>query len=83
METDALLAFLGLVALGSYVQTVSGFAIALIIAGGATAFSLASIPFTANVISFVALANVITSVSWRRRLFLMLIHAIPVSLMMI
>lgn len=62
METDALLAFLGLVALGSYVQTVSGFAIALIIAGGATALNLAPIPFTANVISFVALANVLTSV---------------------
>ena len=65
METYPLLAFLGLVALGSYIQTVSGFAIALIIAGGATALGLASVAFTANVISFVALANTAVAVHSR------------------
>jgi len=57
MDASSLLAFLGLVALGSYIQTVSGFAIALIIAGGVTAAGLAPVAFTANVISFIALAN--------------------------
>ena len=65
METYPLLAFLGLVALGSYIQAVSGFAIALIIAGGAAALSLASVAFTANVISFVALANTAVAVHSR------------------
>lgn len=62
MEISSLLAFVGLVAIGSYIQTISGFAIALIIAGGATALGLAPIDFTANVISFIALANTITAV---------------------
>ena len=62
MDSSSLLAFLGLVALGSYIQTVSGFAIALIIAGGATAAGLAPVAFTANVISFVALANTAVAV---------------------
>jgi uncharacterized membrane protein YfcA len=58
METYPLLAFLGLVAVGSYIQAVSGFAIALIIMGGATSLSLAPVPLTANVVTFVALANI-------------------------
>lgn len=62
MDPYSLLAFLGLVALGSYIQTVSGFAIALIIAGGVTAAELAPIAFTANVISFIALANTAVAV---------------------
>lgn len=62
METYSLLAFLGLVALGSYIQTVTGFAIALVIAGGVTTLGLAPVAFTANIISFVALANTIVAV---------------------
>ena len=62
METHALLSFLGLVAMGSYIQAVSGFAIALIIMGGVTALGLAPIAFTANVVSFVALANTATAI---------------------
>lgn len=62
MDPSSLLAFMGLVALGSYIQTVAGFAIALIIAGGATALGLAPIAFTANLISFVALANIAVAV---------------------
>jgi uncharacterized membrane protein YfcA len=65
VDSGFILAFLGLVALGSYIQTVSGFAIALIIAGGVTMLGLASIPFTANVISFIALANVAAAVHKR------------------
>ncbi|RKZ99341.1 MAG: hypothetical protein DRQ47_11205 [Gammaproteobacteria bacterium] len=62
MEINSLLAFIGLVAIGSYIQTILGFAIALIIAGGVTTLGLAPIDFTANVISFIALANTITAV---------------------
>ena len=62
MDNYSLLIFLGLVALGSYIQTVSGFAIALIITGGVTALGLAPVSFTANVVSFLALANTITAV---------------------
>ena len=58
METGQLLAFLGLVALGSYVQSISGFAIALIIMGGVTLLGVASVPVTANVVAIVALANI-------------------------
>lgn len=65
MESYALLAFLGLVALGSYVQTVSGFAIALIITGGATAMGIAPVAFSANVVSFIALANTAVAVHKR------------------
>ena len=62
METQAVLAFLGLVAIGSYLQTISGFAISLVITGGVTALGLAPIAFTANVVSFVALANVLVAI---------------------
>jgi len=62
METHALLSFLGLVAVGSYIQTLTGFAIALIIMGGVTALGLAPVAFTANVVSFIALANTVTAV---------------------
>jgi uncharacterized membrane protein YfcA len=58
METGQLLAFLGLVALGSYVQSVSGFAIALIIMGGVALLGVASVPVAANVVAIVALANI-------------------------
>lgn len=66
MDTTSLLALLGLVALGSYVQTVSGFAFGLIVMGGATYVGLASVAFTANVVTFVALANTATAVHRRQ-----------------
>ena len=65
MDIPSLLIFLALVALGSYIQTVTGFAIALVVTGGATAFGLAPIAFTANVVSFVALANIAVAVHKR------------------
>ena len=57
MDLSATLIFLGLVAVGSYIQTESGFAIALVIMGGVTALGLESIAFTANVVIIVALVN--------------------------
>ena len=57
MDLSATFVFLSLVAIGSYIQTVSGFAIALIIMGGVTVLGLAPIAFTANVVSIVALVN--------------------------
>lgn len=65
MSPGDILAFVGLVALGSYIQTVSGFAIALVITGGATALGLAPIGLTANVVSFVAIANILVAVHSR------------------
>ena len=57
MEIVTILAFAALVAVGSFIQTLSGFAIAMIITGGATVFQLAPIAFTINVVSMVAFAN--------------------------
>ena len=61
MEFTSLLGFLALIALGSFIQTLSGFAIALIITGGVTALDLAPIAFTVNVVSFITLINVMTA----------------------
>ncbi len=61
MDTAQLLPFLFLVALGSYVQTVSGFALGLIVMGAVSAFHLAPIPFTAVVVSLFSLANSLMS----------------------
>ncbi len=57
MEPLTLVAFLTVVALGAYVQTVTGFALGLIVVGGITLFDLAPIAFTAIVVSFTALTN--------------------------
>lgn len=62
MDTITLLTFLALVVVGSYVQTVTGFAVALIITGGATALDLVPVAFSANVVSFIALANTAVAV---------------------
>lgn len=57
MEPLTLAAFLFVVALGAYVQTVTGFALGLIVMGGITLFDLAPVAFTAVVVSFTALSN--------------------------
>lgn len=64
--------FLVLVALGAFIQTLTGFAMALVIMGGVVALDLAPISFSAAVVSIVALVNVITAlrrsvrdVDWR------------------
>lgn len=57
MDPLTLIAFLVVVALGAYVQTVTGFALGLIVMGGITLFDLAPVAFTAVVVSFTALSN--------------------------
>lgn len=57
LEPFTVLAFLIVVALGAYVQTVTGFALGLIVMGGITLLELAPVGFTAIVIGFTALVN--------------------------
>jgi uncharacterized membrane protein YfcA len=49
--------FLALVALGSFTQAFSGFALGLIVLGAVTALDIAPIPFTAGVVSLVVVIN--------------------------
>ncbi|MDA0789082.1 MAG: sulfite exporter TauE/SafE family protein [Proteobacteria bacterium] len=56
MEFNTVL-FLLLVALGAFIQTVSGFAMGLIIIAGATLLGLAEIAFSAAVIGIISLVN--------------------------
>ncbi|MCU0970820.1 MAG: sulfite exporter TauE/SafE family protein [Gammaproteobacteria bacterium] len=56
--TDALWAFAAVALVAAYVQTVSGFALGLIVMGAVGAFELAPIPFAALVISMISLLNV-------------------------
>jgi uncharacterized membrane protein YfcA len=55
---DALWAFAAVVLVAAYVQTVSGFALGLIVMGVVGAFQLAPIPFAALVVSMISLLNV-------------------------
>lgn len=57
MAVPDMLAFIGLAALGSFVQALSGFALGLIVLGSVTLLQLAPIPFTAAVISMLSLIN--------------------------
>lgn len=57
MPLHTLIAFLFVVGLGAYVQTVTGFALGLIVMGGITTFGVAPVAFTAVVISFTALTT--------------------------
>ncbi|MBI5461403.1 MAG: sulfite exporter TauE/SafE family protein [Gammaproteobacteria bacterium] len=57
MPLPDILAFVGLAALGSFVQALSGFALGLIVLGSVTLLQLAPIPFTAAVISMISLVN--------------------------
>lgn len=50
-------AFLLLVMVGAYVQTITGFAMGLLIVGGVTILDLAPITFTAAVVGILSLAN--------------------------
>ena len=54
---QSVIIFLFLVAIGTYVQTVTGFALGLIVLGLATLLELLPIPVTAIIISIIALAN--------------------------
>ncbi|WP_417227184.1 TSUP family transporter [Amphritea sp.] len=57
MPLDQLAAFMLFVALGTYVQTVTGFAMGMIILGCVAQFELASVTFTSVIISLLMLAN--------------------------
>lgn len=57
MPSPDMWAFIGLAALGSFVQALSGFALGLIVLGCVTLLQLAPIPFTAAVISMISLIN--------------------------
>lgn len=57
MTLDQLIPFLLIVALGTYVQTVTGFALGMIVLGCVAQFDLASITFTSVIISILMLAN--------------------------
>lgn len=57
MDPAGLAAFLAIIAVGSYVQALSGFALGLIVLGTVTVLDLASIAFTATVINIVSLLN--------------------------
>lgn len=53
--------FLAVVIAGAIVQTLTGFAMGLLIMAGAALFSLADIAFSAAVVSFISLVNVIVA----------------------
>lgn len=83
MNLESLIFFLIAVALGTYVQTVTGFAIGLIVMGTVTAFDLAPIPFSAIVVGFISVWNGLvalrrnyTAVNWKITQ-LVLISAMP------
>ena len=57
MASELLLPFLLIVALGTYVQTVTGFALGMIIMGAVTGLDLAPIAFTSAIVSLLSLAN--------------------------
>lgn len=63
MSAPEIAAFLCLVAFGAAVQSITGFAMGLIIMGGVGAFGLADIAFGAAVVSIVSLTN--TSIALR------------------
>lgn len=72
MDIPTLSLFLAVVALGTYVQTVSGFALGLIVMGAVTTLHLVSVPFSAVVISIISLFNTLLAlrhshhhVQWR------------------
>ena len=59
MSVDTLLVFLALVMFGAAVQTITGFAIGLMIVAGIAALNLVDIAFGAAVISLISLLNTI------------------------
>ena len=62
---DGLWAFLAVVWLGTYIQTITGFAMGLIVMGAATYLNAAPIPITAAVLSLLALMNTVLALRER------------------
>jgi len=61
----ALWQFAAVALAAAYVQTVSGFALGLIVMGATAVFALAPIPFTALVVSVISFANVLAALRGR------------------
>ena len=57
MDHSSLLIFLSLVAIGSYIQTVTGFALGLLVMGAVTVLGLAPVSVSAVVVSMLAFIN--------------------------
>jgi uncharacterized membrane protein YfcA len=67
MEPHSIAIFLAVVACGSYIQTVTGFALGLIVMGATALFELAPLPVIAVVISLLGLANTASALKGRFR----------------
>jgi len=86
MPEPALWLFAAVTLVAAYVQTVSGFALGLIVMGAVGAFHLAAIPFTALVVSLLSLVNVLSALRgrWhdveRRTLWLASLAMVPAVL---
>lgn len=57
MSLETLIPFLAIIAVATYVQSVAGFALGMIVMGGVTTFNLMPIAFTSVIISAVTLIN--------------------------
>lgn len=67
MDLVDVVLFLIFVMLGSYVQTITGFAMGLLIMGGVTILDLAPIPFSAAVVSILSLLNAILALRYSQK----------------
>jgi len=63
MTTDVLAALMLVVGIGAYVQTVTGFAMGLIIMGAATLFDLVPVAFSAVVVTMTSMFNIVLALS--------------------
>lgn len=85
MDISVLLALLGIFFLGSYIQTVTGFAFGLIVMGLTSVWGLVSLPFAAFVTSLLSLLNTSLALRgythrvYRPALIAMLCTAIPLT----
>ncbi|WP_372739962.1 hypothetical protein [Neptunomonas sp.] len=62
MGLETLIPFIAIIAFATCVQTVTGFALGMIVMGAVTAFELAPIAFTSVVISAVVLINGVVAI---------------------
>ena len=67
IDTIDLSAFLLLLAVGAYVQTVTGFALGLVVMGAVTVFGLAPIAFSAVIVSISSLSNALLALRGDRQ----------------
>jgi len=67
MTLDVLAALLLVVGIGAYVQTVTGFAMGLIIMGAATLFNLVPVAFSAVVVTMTSMFNILLALSKEHR----------------